>query len=78
MSKDLRAVLDQLVLELSERPVLHYLGHRHRSREVAEVMGKGLKLRAHSVRGQGTARQAQPVIAPLLSLIHCFQVPRLL
>jgi len=61
MSNDLRADLDQLLLERRQRPILHWLGRRQRAKEVAEIVGEGVKLKAHGVRGKGTAREARPV-----------------
>jgi len=42
----LRAVLDQLVLQGRQRPVLDRLRRRQRAQEIAEVVGEGMKLAA--------------------------------
>jgi hypothetical protein len=55
MAHDLRANLDQLLLEARQRPVFDRLGRRERAEEVAEIVGKRVKLNADSVRGEGAA-----------------------
>jgi len=61
MADNLRADLDQFLLQRRQRPILHWLGRRQRAKEVAEIVGESVKLKAHSVRSKGTARQARPV-----------------
>lgn len=47
------ADLDQLFLECRQRPILDRLRLRQRAQEVAEVVGEGMKLKAHGVGGEG-------------------------
>ena len=44
VADDLRADLDQLLLQAGQRPVFDRLGRRQRAQEVAEVIGQGMKL----------------------------------
>jgi hypothetical protein len=57
----LGADLDQLLAQAGQRPRLRGLGHRQRPHEVAEVVGKGMKLEADGVGHEGAARQAGPL-----------------
>jgi hypothetical protein len=44
MANDLRADLDQLLLEARQRPIFDRLGRRQRAQEVAEIVGQRMKL----------------------------------
>jgi hypothetical protein len=50
---DLRANLDQLLLECRHRPVLDRLRCRQCAQEVAEIIGERAKLEADGVGGKG-------------------------
>jgi hypothetical protein len=60
VADDLRADLDQLLAQAGQRPRLRRLRHRQRPHEVAEVVRRGMKLKAHRIGGEGVARQAGP------------------
>ena len=49
MADDLRADLDQLLLQARQRPVFDRLGRRQRSKEIAEIIGERMELKSHSV-----------------------------
>jgi hypothetical protein len=53
MADDLRADLDQLLLERRQRAVLDQLGRRHRPQKIAEIIGERVKLKTHGVGGEG-------------------------
>src|SRR5262249_32810922 len=57
----LRADLDQLVLQGSQRPVLDRLRRRQRAQEIAEVVGERMKLEPHRIGGERSARQSRPL-----------------
>jgi hypothetical protein len=75
MAHDLRADLDQLLLQARQRPVFDRLGRRQRAQEIAEILGERMKLESHGVGG---ADSRVHLIAVLPSLIHCSHVPGLL
>jgi len=52
MTHDLRANLDEFLLEARERPVFDRLGRGERAQEVAEIEGEGVKLEPHGVSGE--------------------------
>ncbi len=52
MANDLRADLDQLLLEARQRPALDRFGRRQRAQEVAEIIGEGMELKADGVGGE--------------------------
>jgi hypothetical protein len=52
VAHDLRADLDQLFLQARQRPILDRLGRRERAQEVAEIVCKGVKLKAGGVGGE--------------------------
>ena len=52
---DLRADLDQLLLEARQRPIFDRLGRRQRAQEVAEIVGECMKLEPHRVGGERPA-----------------------
>ena len=52
---DLRADLDQLLLQARQRPVLDRLGCRQRAQEVAEIVGERMKLEPARVGGERPA-----------------------
>ena len=60
VADDLRADLDQLLLQAGQRPVLDRLGRRQRAQEVAEIVGERMKLKPHGVGGERPARQPRP------------------
>ena len=49
VADDLRADLDQLLLQARQRPVLDRLRRRQRSKEIAEIIGERVELKSHSV-----------------------------
>ena len=55
MIDDLRADLDQLLLERRLRPPLDRLRRRQRAQEVAEVVGERMKLNARGVGGASSS-----------------------
>src|SRR5262249_5946440 len=61
VADDLRADLDQLVLQGRQRPVLDRLRRRQRAQEIAEVVGERMKLEPHRVGGERSARQSRPL-----------------
>ena len=61
VADDLRADLDQLLLQARQRPVLDRLGRRQRAQEVAEIVGERMKLEPHGVGGERPARQPRPL-----------------
>ena len=65
---DLRADLDQFLLERRHRPVFDRLGRRQRAQEVAEIVSERVKLETDSIGGEGTARQARPLDRPFALL----------
>ena len=44
VADDLRASLDQLLLQARQRPILDRLGRRQRAQEIAEIVGERMKL----------------------------------
>jgi hypothetical protein len=52
VAHDFRADLDQLFLQARQRPILDRLGRRERTQEVAEIVCKGVKLKADGVGGE--------------------------
>jgi hypothetical protein len=46
VADDLRADLDQLLFQAGQRPVLDRFGRRQRAKEVADIVGESVKLRA--------------------------------
>ena len=55
VTDDLRADLDQLFAQRRHRPVLDRLRRRQRAKEVAEIVGERVKLKANHVGGEGMA-----------------------
>jgi hypothetical protein len=51
VAHDLRADLDQLLLQAGQRPLLDRLGQRQRSHEVCEIAGQRMKLKPDGVEG---------------------------
>ena len=78
VADDLRADLDQLLLQARQRPVLDRLGRRQRAQEVAEIVGERMKLEPHGVGGERPARQPRPLDRALAFLDPLLAVPRLL
>jgi len=60
VTDDLGADLDQLLPQAGQRPRLRGLRHRQRPHEVAQVVGKSMKLKADGIPGEGATRQAGP------------------
>jgi phosphoglycolate phosphatase-like HAD superfamily hydrolase len=60
MAHDLRADLDQLLLQARQRPVPYRLGRRQRAQEIAEVVGERTQLKTNRVGGEESARQPRP------------------
>jgi hypothetical protein len=50
-----RADLDQLFLELRQRPILDWLRRRQRTQEVAEIVSERMKRKTHGIGGEGAA-----------------------
>ena len=50
MADDLRADLDQLLLQARQRPLLDWFGRRQRAQEIAEIVGQRMKLKADARR----------------------------
>src|SRR5262249_52354202 len=61
VAHDLRADLDQLVLQTRQRSILDRLRRRQRAQEIAEVIGERMKLEPHRVGGERSARQSRPL-----------------
>jgi hypothetical protein len=57
---DLRADLDQLLLETCQRPVRDRLRRRQRAQEVAEIVGERMKLKADGIGGERAAGKPRP------------------
>jgi len=53
MAHDLRADLDQLLLERRQRPIFDRLRRRQGPQEIAEIVSEGVKLKTHGVGGEG-------------------------
>src|SRR3954447_22786261 len=49
MADDLRADLDQLLLEAGQRPRLCCLWHRQCAHEITQIVGQGMKLKTHGI-----------------------------
>jgi hypothetical protein len=56
VADDLRADLDELLLQACQRPVVDRFGRGQRAQKIAEVVGERVKLEANGVGGEGTAR----------------------
>jgi hypothetical protein len=54
VADDLRAGLDQLLLEAGQRPIFDRLGRRQRAQEVAEILSERVKLESDGVGGERT------------------------
>jgi hypothetical protein len=57
----LRADLDQLVLQVRQRPVLDRLRRRQLAQEIAEVVGERMKLEPLRIGGERSALQSRPL-----------------
>ena len=55
VADDLRADLDQLLLQARLRPVLACLGRCQRAQEVAEIVGERVKLEPHGISSERPA-----------------------
>ena len=55
VADDLRADLDQLLLQARQRPVLDRFGCCQRAQEVAEIVGERMKLEPNRVGGERPA-----------------------
>jgi len=55
VADDLRADLDQLLLQAGERPAFDRLGRRQRAQEIAEIVGERVKLKANGIGGERAA-----------------------
>ena len=60
VADDLRADLDQLLLQARQRPIFDRLRRRQRAQEVAEIVGERVKLKANGVGGERTAGKPRP------------------
>ena len=72
MADDLRADLDQFLLQARQRPVFDWLGRRQRAEKVAEIVGKRMKLEPHGVGRECPARQPGPLDRALTFLDPLF------
>jgi hypothetical protein len=61
VADDFSADLDQLLAQAGQRPRFSRLRHREGSHEIAEIVGKGMELKADGLGGEGTARQPRPL-----------------
>ena len=61
MVHHLRADLDQLVLQVRQRPVLDRLRRRQLAQEIAEVVGERMKLEPLRIGGERSALQSRPL-----------------
>ena len=52
VADDLRADLDQLLLQARQRPVLDRFGRRQRAQEIAEIVSQRMKLEPDGVGGE--------------------------
>ena len=52
MADDLRADLDELLLQTRQRPILDRLRRRQSAQEIAEIVGQRMKLETDGVRGE--------------------------
>jgi hypothetical protein len=77
MAHDLRANLDEFLLEARERPVFDRLGRGERAQEVAEIVGEGMKLKADGVGGERAARKPRPLDRSLALLDPLLASPAL-
>jgi hypothetical protein len=77
MADDLRADLDQLLLEAGERPRLCCFRHRQRPHEIPEIIGQHMELKTHGIGGEGTARQPGPLdrVLALLNVLLARTAP---
>jgi len=57
---DLRADLDQLLLQARHRPIFDRLRRRQCMQEIAEVVGERVKLETNGIRGERAARKTRP------------------
>ena len=57
VAHDLRANLDEFLLEARQRPIFDRLGRRQRAQEVAEIVGERRKLEPDGVGGERAARE---------------------
>ncbi len=55
MADDLRANLDQLLLQGRKRPVFDRLWRRQRTQEIAEIVGERMKLETDGVGSETAA-----------------------
>ena len=60
VADDLRADLDEFLLEARQRPIFDRLGRRQRAQEVAEIIGERMKLKPHGVGGERAAGEPRP------------------
>jgi hypothetical protein len=74
----LRADLDKLFTQAGQRPILARFRRRQRAQEIAEIVGERVKLKPNLIAEKEGHDSRVHRIAPLPSLIHCSQVPRLL
>ena len=70
VADDLRADLDQLLLQAGQRPVLDRLGRRQGAQEVAEIVGERVKLEPDGVGREPSASQPRPADRSLTLFIH--------
>ena len=54
MADDLRADLDELLLQTRQRPIFDRLRRRQSAQEIAEIVGQRMKLETDGVRGEST------------------------
>src|SRR6266699_1167795 len=61
VAHDLRADLDQLLLQARQRPILDRLRCCKRAEKVAKIIGERMKLEPHGVGRERSARQPRPL-----------------
>ena len=77
MAHDLRADLDEFLLQARQRPVLDRLGRRQCSQEITEVVGESMQLKPHGIGGERPARQPRPPDGSLAFLDPLLRRPAL-
>ena len=74
---DLRADLDEFLLESRHRPVLDRLRRRQRAQEISKIVGQRMKLKSNGVGGERRTIQARPFDRTLALLDPLLKSPAL-
>ena len=77
MTCDLRADLDEFLLESRHRPVLDRVRRRQRAQEISKIAGQRMKLKSNSVGGERRTIQARPFDRTLALLEPLLKSPAL-